>query len=577
MTKGKVSCLFLLFLILLHFLPKIPFILVFVLDIFSIFFIIPSILREVFYKISLKLFLSYFLIGFVPLLASFILLVTIIELGGILYLQNQFEFSLKSWSLAFERDLLNLYIELNVDNLIKWQEKYPKAKLKIYKNGEAYLLGLWEGKEILEENGWEKGEFIYSKRVGNDIIANIPFKEILKQPNFFNIDMDWAILKEIEGGKFFETRKEKNIFKKPIIYSLYTLKGKKREENGYFFFRTSIYSLYKSFVEAQPVIGEGVIRAIKFSSFFLLILTLISFSYAGLLIYKTSKNISMISKGVNYFSLGNLDYRINVKGRDELSTLSKNFNQMAESINLYISKLKEKAEEEKELQLASIIQKSLFPKEEKFSKFKKINLHFVPSKAIGGDYFDIFCFEDKDIFLIGDASGHGISASILMAMTKAIITSLIYRNTPPSCLLPEVHSIILKTGIQDQYITLQVVEILRKEKVINLYNAGHPPPFLIKRDRVIELRLNSFPIGIFDGPSFDLISTPYEEGDFLLFYTDGLLEIEGAEFGLKELKLFLEESLKEKETLFENLLQKIDKLISEGNLIDDLSIVFLKI
>ncbi len=438
-------------------------------------------------------------------------------------------------------------------------------------------MGLREGKEPIEENGWVKGEYIYSKKVGENIIANIPFKEILKQPNFFNIDVDWAILRGIEGGKFFETKREKNIFKRPIIYSLYTLKGKTKEEDCYFFFRASIYSLYKSFVEAQPVIGEGVIRAIKFSSYFLLILTLISLSYAGLLIYKTSKNISMISKGVNYFSLGNLDYRIKVKGRDELSTLSRNFNQMAEGINLYISKLKEKAEEEKELQLASTIQKSLFPKEEKFSKFKKINLHFVPSKAIGGDYFDIFCFEDKDVFLIGDASGHGISASILMAMTKAIITSLIYRKTPAPCLLPEVHSIILKTGIKDQYITLQVAEILRKEKVINLYNSGHPPPFLIKKDKVIELRLNSFPIGIFDGPSFDLITIPYEEGDFLLFYTDGLLEIEGTEFGLKELKLFLEENIRERETLFENLLQKTDKLISEGDLIDDLSIVFLKI
>jgi sigma-B regulation protein RsbU (phosphoserine phosphatase) len=300
--------------------------------------------------------------------------------------------------------------------------------------------------------------------------------------------------------------------------------------------------------------------------------------YAGYFIYKSSKNISKLTKGVDFFSSGKLDYRINVKGKDELSQLAKNFNQMAESINNYILKLKEKAEEEKEIELASKIQKSLLPDEKSFSSFKEANLYFVPSKGIGGDYFDLFFLKNnKILLLVGDASGHGISASLTMAMAKAIITSLIYRNTPSSCILQEVHSILTKTGLEGQYITLQIVEIDKNEKTMNFFSAGHPPAFFISKGKILELRINSFPIGVFDGPGFDMLSFKYEDGDSLLLYTDGLLEVEGRDFGIDYLKGLIEKIKKEDENFFSKFLESLGEIIDTKNFIDDVTVIYIKI
>lgn len=179
--------------------------------------------------------------------------------------------------------------------------------------------------------------------------------------------------------------------------------------------------------------------------------------------------------------------------------------------------------------------------------------------------------------LIGDASGYGISASITMSLAKAIITSLIYRDTPMECLLQEIHSILIKTGLKDQFLTLQIAEIDKENKSINFYSAGHPPAFFISRKGVKELRINSFPIGLFSGPGFEVISFKYEEGDSLIFYTDGLVETEDENFGIKELQKLIEKNLNEKEFFFQKLLEDIEDIFKGKNPIDDLTILFIKL
>lgn len=576
MLRKRIGCFFVVFLLILHFFNFVPPLLLIILDLFTLVFILPPILRGFFYKISNQLFLSYFLIGFVPIFASFILIITIIELGGVLYLQNQFSYSLRAWTLEAEREILNLYINPEPEAYFKILKKYPEIKIKMKKNNSYYYFGGLKDEDFLKKSGIVNKRYIFSYNLGENILVNIPLEEILNTRGFFNFDVEWAVLSQIRYEVFKKTE-EKNIFKKPLIYSVYFLETEKESQNVFLLMRTSLSSIYKSFSSVQPMISQEIVFALKISALFLLFLTLLSFFYAGYFIYKTSRNVSKLSEGVGKFSSGELDWRIKVKGRDELSTLARNFNKMAESIKEYISKLKEKAQQEKEIELAARIQKSLLPDEKLFSLFKKVNLHFIPSSGIGGDYFDIFPQEDKILIFIGDASGHGISASLTMAMTKAIITGLIYRKTPASCILPEVHSIMVSTGLQNQYITLQIIEIDKNNNVINFYNAGHPPAFFIKKNEVLELRLNSFPIGIFSGPGFDMLSFPYEEGDNLFLYTDGLLEMEEGDFDIKKLKELIEKSSKEKEFVSQDVLEEAEKLLQGSPPIDDLTILEIKI
>lgn len=573
MLKKRVGCLFIILLSFLHFFNILPSFILFLLDIIALIFIVPIILKGFFYKISHQLTLSYFLIGFVPIFASVILIIAVVELGGVLYLQNQFSYSLRTWTLEMEREMLNLYLNPDPGAFYRLEEKYPGLKIKLEKDMSKYYFGTSGGEDFLKKNGLWKNRYIFSYNIGENIAINVPLEQVLKKEDFFNFELEWAIVSSDKSYEIFKEDKEKNIFKKPLIYSVYFLEGEQGKTQNILLMRTSLNSIYKSMAAAQPVVSNDIITALKISAIFLLFLTLLSFFYAGYFIYKTSRNISKLSEGVGKFTEGDLDWRVKFKGKDELSSLARNFNQMADSIKEYISKLKEKAQQEKEIELASRIQKSLLPEESAFSVFKKVNLYFLPSRGIGGDYFDIFSNDEKVLIFIGDASGHGISASITMAMTKAIITGLIYRNTPPSCILPEVHSILIKTGLETQYITLQIMEIDRKKKIINFYNAGHPPPFFISKGKVQELRLNSFPIGIFSGPGFDILSISYEEGDILFLYTDGLVEIEDGDFDLKSLKQTIENSITENEFISSMVLQEVEKFLKGKQPIDDLTIL----
>lgn len=577
MIKKEIGCFFIIFLLLLHFFP-IPSQFLFIVDIFAVIFIFPVVLKGFFYKISHKLFLSYFLIGFVPLFASFILIFTIIELGGVLYLQNQYEYSLRTWILEVEKDLLNLYLKPEPEQYFGLEKKFPKISVIISKEKNKYFFGCNEENELLEKNGWKSGNYLFSYKIGEEIIFNIPLKEILKKQGFFNIDLEWTIFYGKEAINIFKRSEEKNLLKKPLIYSIYFLDTKKEGNNTLLLMRSSIYSIYKSLSKGQSLLSKEIEFILKVSTVFLLLLTLLSFFYAGYLVFKSTRKITKLTRGVEFFSSGNLDHRIDVKGKDELSQLARNFNNMAESIKNYISKLKEKAEEEKELELASKIQKSLLPDEKSFSLFKKADLYFLPSRGIGGDWFDVFLLKnDKILLLIGDASGHGISASLTMAMAKAIIVSLVYRDTPPSCILQEVHSILKNTGLEGQFITLQIIEIDKNEKNLKFYNAGHPPAFLISKGKVSELRINSFPIGVFEGPGFDMISCKYEEGDRLLLYTDGLIEAEGKDFGIKDLKELIEKISKEEENFFSKLLESLKEIFEDENFIDDVTLLHITI
>ncbi|MEJ5166705.1 MAG: SpoIIE family protein phosphatase [Thermoanaerobaculia bacterium] len=572
MLKKRVGCLFVIFLFLLHFFNILPSFILFLLDIFALIFIVPIILRGFFYKISHQLTLSYFLIGFVPIFASLVLIITAVELGGVLYLQNQFSYSLRTWTLEMEREMLDLYLNPDPKVFYRLEEKYPGLKIKLQKDMSKYYFGTKGEEDFLKKNGLWKNRYILSYNIGEDIAINVPLEQVLRKEDFFNFKLDWAIVSSGKSYEIFKESGEKNFFKKPLIYSVYFLEGGDGKNASILLMRTSLNSIYRSLSAVQPVVSNDIIVALKVSAIFLLFLTLLSFFYAGYFIYKTSRNISKLSEGVGKFTEGDLDWRVKFKGKDELSSLARNFNQMADSIKEYISKLKEKAQQEKEIELASRIQKSLLPEESVFSVFKKTNLYFLPSRGIGGDYFDIFSTDEKILLFIGDASGHGISASLTMAMTKAIITGLIYRNTPPSCILPEVHSILINTGLESQYITLQILEIDKNKRVINFYNAGHPPPFFISKDKVQELRLNSFPIGIFSGPGFDMLSIPYEEGDILFLYTDGLLEIEEGDLDLKDLKKLIEKSLPA-ESISPLILQEVEKLLKGRQPIDDLTIL----
>jgi phosphoserine phosphatase RsbU/P len=195
---------------------------------------------------------------------------------------------------------------------------------------------------------------------------------------------------------------------------------------------------------------------------------------------------------------------------------------------------------ERDLELASRIQSALLPKQHLRLDGWEVTHHYEPAGMVSGDYCDVISGEDKQesFFLVGDASGKGVSASLLMSQMHAIFRTLL--GTLPG--LPDLFSranrLLTETTGSASFATLVCAAVNGTGRV-RLINAGHCPPLVVKRGCVEEGESTGLPLGLFYSAEYDCRYVELEPGDFLLFYTDGLTETHNSredEYGPERLK-----------------------------------------
>jgi sigma-B regulation protein RsbU (phosphoserine phosphatase) len=191
----------------------------------------------------------------------------------------------------------------------------------------------------------------------------------------------------------------------------------------------------------------------------------------------------------------------------------------------------EKQKMEEELNMARNIQQRLLPKS--LPNFKNIELDGinVPSKQVGGDYFDVIEInEDLLGITIADVSGKGMPASLLMSNLQAALHALIRENFPPEVLVGRINNIIHNNTDLDKYITFFYGQLNLNTLELEFVNAGHNPPFLIRKSNKVELLTKG---GIILGmmPNIVYLSdkVTLKRGDLLHCYTDGVTEAMNAE------------------------------------------------
>jgi sigma-B regulation protein RsbU (phosphoserine phosphatase) len=186
----------------------------------------------------------------------------------------------------------------------------------------------------------------------------------------------------------------------------------------------------------------------------------------------------------------------------------------------------EKQKMEEELNMARNIQQRLLPKS--LPKFKNIEVDGinVPSKQVGGDYFDVIEIK-KDLLgiTIADVSGKGMPASLLMSNLQAALHALIRENFSPEILVGRINTIIHNNTDLDKFITFFYGQLDLNTMVLEYVNAGHNPPFLLRKSNKVELLSEG---GIILGMMPDVVygsdKVTLKRGDLLHCYTDGVTE-----------------------------------------------------
>lgn len=199
---------------------------------------------------------------------------------------------------------------------------------------------------------------------------------------------------------------------------------------------------------------------------------------------------------------------------------------------------------EQDLTLAARIQGLLLPKQNVSIGGWEIYYHYEPAGAVSGDYCDLVSTDGEEgeaFLLLGDVSGKGVAASMLMAHLHAIFRSLITIGLPVERLVERANRIFCESTMSAHFATL-VCGKAGKSGELEICNAGHCPPLLLRGGAVASLEATGLPVGMFCSGEYSAKRIRLAAGDTLFLYTDGLSEARSnsdAEYGVERLSALL--------------------------------------
>lgn len=196
---------------------------------------------------------------------------------------------------------------------------------------------------------------------------------------------------------------------------------------------------------------------------------------------------------------------------------------------------------EDDLELAARIQSELLPRRELRFDGWEVFTYYQPVSVVSGDYCDVVTPETAGgdiLFLIGDIAGHGVAASMLMAHLHAIFRSLIDLSAPVNALVERANRVFSQSTISSYFATL-VCGRANAAGEVEVCNAGHSPPVLLRQGPIRSIRATGLPIGLFNFGQYGLTRVQLAPGEMLFLYTDGLTEAQnrsGEQYGVERLE-----------------------------------------
>ncbi len=185
---------------------------------------------------------------------------------------------------------------------------------------------------------------------------------------------------------------------------------------------------------------------------------------------------------------------------------------------------------QKELDIANVIQTSIlprtfppFPDRKEFDIFAKM----IPAKDVGGDLYDFFLIDKYRLgVVIGDVSGKGIAAALLMAVCKTLLKATAYKGMPADNILSEVNNILLDESPSNMFVTVFYGVLDTRSGAFEYSNGGHNSPYLISTDgKVKPLEdIGGMLIGAMKDVEYESNVIMLNPGDTLFFYNDGITE-----------------------------------------------------
>jgi serine phosphatase RsbU (regulator of sigma subunit) len=298
---------------------------------------------------------------------------------------------------------------------------------------------------------------------------------------------------------------------------------------------------------------------------------------------RMTRHVSSLSEGVRQLAGGDFKARVPVRSSDEFGTLAASFNKMAEDLERHQLLVVEQERLRRELELSRLIQNEMLPRAPLRLGSAEIKGFSIPAREVGGDFFNYFALPDGRLaLLVGDVSGKGVSAALLMANVQATLRARLPLETDLATLADGLDREVDQNTPHSVYVTLflGILDVERSE--LRYVNAGHNPQFLLHAGGgTTPLSSTGMPIALYAGQGYTESVVPIASGDLLFFYTDGLVETEnerGEMFGAERLEALLEvEHAEQIDAVLERTETAVRDFRGKAEPLDDATLMALRI
>ena len=234
----------------------------------------------------------------------------------------------------------------------------------------------------------------------------------------------------------------------------------------------------------------------------------------------------------------------------------------------------------KELEIAKEIQMSMIPKIfPPYPERSDIDIYasIVPAKEVGGDLFDFFILDEKLYFCIGDVSGKGVPASLVMAVTRSLFRTLAVHEKSPGRIVAAMNESMSDMNESTMFVTFFCGVLDMKSGHLRYCNAGHNAPVILNTTKSLLPVVSNVPLGIVAGAVFQEQETDIRYDDALFLYTDGVTEAENDKhelFGDTRMLNTLS-GLKGSRSHLESMQKAIEAFVGDAPQSDDITMLII--
>lgn len=297
--------------------------------------------------------------------------------------------------------------------------------------------------------------------------------------------------------------------------------------------------------------------------------------------------VPIIKDGESVGALSVADKKTNqIFDEFELKVLSTVAGQLADALSRTLARERERQirDYKKDLETAALIQKNSLPKIPSLVAGVQVATRYEACKEVGGDFYDLLYHSDQRISVVmADVAGKGVPAALFMEYSKTLLSGQIPRHLDPVSTLTTVNREIYAQSRMGLFVTVMLIQLEREMNRVRLASAGHNHQILVRMhsNRIESLSAKGPPLGIFKGSEYLERMFPYDPGDLLILYTDGITEAHNAsfqDFGEERLfELVLREKSRPPLEIIDSIFAAVAEFRSGEEAADDATIMVLRL